>query len=342
MKTATILKKNLTKKQKIIIGVVIAIPIIVGIIYGLFLLMQQTALTSRANEETPTNVVVEPGEDNTVKVQWNTGVDTSAILEYGTEANAASMNKVAISETATTNHSVDISSLEPGTYYFQIRVGETIYDNDGLFWSFTVGNPSAATTPEPSIISPSPEEEISVVPTPTQEEASPAATITQSPLDEDFITPSVSPVDSVCLSSNCSEIQKNLGSLCTTQDYLKCILTKGSLTEATPTNTTTNGAEIATPTGNNAPTPTNDPSSTAVSGGLKRFCKPTYLQANSCSSWNWSSMADIDKQCADTFTKYFVQCKSTSFTSSATSGTWYCNKTVTSADITLPCDNAPT
>ncbi len=334
MKTATVLKKNLTKKQKIIIGVALGIPVILGIIYGLFVLLQQSAITSRASEEAPSNVVIAPTEDNKVKVQWNTGVDTSAIVEYGTTANSAAMNKVAISETATTNHSVDISELEPGTYYFQIRVGDKVYDNDGLFWTFTIPDPNAETT-EPSV-EPSPEEAISVVPTPTQE-ASLSATIEPSPIEGD-ITPTTNPVSSICTSTNCSQIQSNLGSLCSTQDYLKCIFANGSTTTSSSTPTIT---KTPTPTGNNAATPTNATSSTVVSAGLKKFCKPTYLQANSCSSWRWSPMSDIDDQCTDTFTKYFVQCKNTSFESSS-AATWYCNKTVTSSDLTLPCDNAPT
>ncbi len=327
MKTATVLKQNLTKKQKIIIGSVLAVPVILGIIYGIFILLQQSAITSRANDGAPSNVIIEPAEDNTVKVQWNTGVETSAIVEYGTSANAASMTKVAISEATSTNHSVNINELEPGTYYFQIRVGDTVYDNNGIFWTFTVEDPNAV-TPEPS-----PNEDISIVPTPTQE-ASPSATIEPSPSED--ITPSVDPLSSVCSSTDCSQIQSNLGSLCTTQDYLKCIFTNGSTSSATPTVTKT-----PTPTGNTAATPTNATSSTVVSTGLKKFCKPTYFQANSCSSWNWSPMSDIDDLCTDTFTKYFVQCKNTSFTSTG-SATWYCNKTVTSSDLTLPCDNAPT
>lgn len=330
MKTATVLKKKLTKRQMIMISIAVAIPVIIGIVYGVYILLQQTAITTRANEEAPANVVIEPTEDNTVQVKWNTGVETSAILEYGSTPNAGALTKVAISETASTNHSVDINELDPGTYYFQIRIGEKIYDNDGLFWSFTI--PDKTTEQEEATDSAvlTPDVSITIVPTPIQE-ATDSAEITVVP------TPQTPAPPSICSSTNCSQIQSNLGTLCSTQDYLKCIFTNGNTT----TTSTPAATRTPTPTGNNAPTPTNATTKTEVNTAMKKFCKPTYFQANSCSSWSWSSMADIDEKCSDTFTKYFVQCKNTSFTSSGAS-TWYCNKTVTSADITLPCDAAPT
>jgi hypothetical protein len=71
------------------------------------------------------------------------------------------------------------------------------------------------------------------------------------------------------------------------------------------------------------------------------MCKLNTLQANSCTSWTWDSMSDKVKTCSDTFTKYFVQCKSSSFTSSDSS-TWYCNETQSTNSISLPCAGAPT
>lgn len=335
MKTATVLKKKLTKRQMIIIGAVVAVPLLVGIVYGIYILLQQTAITSRASEEAPANVIVAPSENNTVQVKWNTGVETSAILEYGSSPDSSTLTKVAISETPSTDHTVNINELEPGTYYFQIRIGDTVFDNNGLFWSFTIPEPPDNTEATPSATI-EPEVTLTVVPTPTVVEASPSATIEPTSAEP---TPDISPNNSICSSTNCSQIQSNLGTICTTQDYLKCVFSSGG--SSTNPNSTPTTTRTPTPTGNNAPTPTNATSSTVVSTATKKFCKPTFLQANSCSSWSWSAMGDIDKHCADTYTKYFVQCKNTSF-SSTDKATWYCNKTVTGTDLTLPCDNAPT
>ncbi len=343
MKTATMLKKRLSKKQMMIIGAVAAVPVIAAIVYGIYILLQQTAISTRANEEAPSNVIIQPSGTNQVQVSWETGTETSAVIEYGSSPDANSLTKVAISEATSRNHSVDISQLEPGTYYFQIRIGENVYDNGGVYWSFTVPGEEETSNEATSEATISPSVSTTVVPTPTPSkspiqpadtEASSSATITPQPLTTP--TPGINPAVSICTSTNCSQIQSNLGSLCTTQDYLKCIFSNST---ATPTPSTQTASP--SPTGNNAPTPTNASSTTYVNYYTKQLCKPTFLQANSCNSWSWSAMGDIDKACADTFTKYFVQCKSSSF-SNPNSGTWYCNKTVTGSELTLPCDAAPT
>ncbi len=335
MKTATVLKKRFTKKQMIIVGGVLAIPVIVGIVYGIFLLLQQTAISSRANDEAPASVITEQIGEDAVKVDWETGIETSAILEYGTDP--SSLTQVAISETAAKNHSVEINNLEPGTYYFQIRVGDTVYNQDGIYWTFTVGGETPS--PEPSTsdeatdsASISPAVTATVAPTPDPLEATDSAIIEPTP------TPGINPAVSICSSTNCPEIKSNLGSLCTTQDYLKCIY---STTSTTTSSVTTEPTSTSAPAGNNDPTPTNASTTTTVNYYTKQLCKPKYIQANNCTSWTWTAMSDIDKTCEDTYTKYFVQCKSNSF-SSNDAATWYCNKTVTTNDLTLPCDSAPT
>jgi len=132
MKTATLLKKKFSKKQLIIIGIVAAIPVLVGLLWGGFLLLQQSAISSRASEEAPSNIVIEPTEES-VKVKWNSGVETSPIIQYGTTPDAAGFDKTAVSPSGT-NHEVDLSSLDPGTYYFKsklVKMFTTIMDYSG-------------------------------------------------------------------------------------------------------------------------------------------------------------------------------------------------------------------
>src|SRR3989344_2617964 len=84
------------------------------------------------------------------------------------------------------------------------------------------------------------------------------------------------------------------------------------------------------------------PATTApLTQSTKNLCKSSYIQENNCTSWSWESMTNKDKVCSDTFTRYFVQCKSNSFNSND-AATWYCNETTSDATITLPCGSAPT
>lgn len=326
MQTATVLKKNISKKQMIIVGAVIGGAALIAILYFGYILFTGAGST-RASAEAPQNVQVVDATTDKVQVKWSTPTEAVTAIEYGTEPDAASFKTLPASGSPNTEHSVDISSLAPGvTYYFQIRVGEETFNNDGSFWTFTTpktgdagtGSEASSEAHLTPSVSTAP-----VVPTPTKT-ATDSATIT--PGEDE-------PTSDICSSNNCSDIQENLGIACNTQDYIKCILANGSTATPTATSTATSSAATATPTSSS--------SSTTVSTGVKNICKLNTLQANSCTSWTWDSMSDKEEVCGDTFTNYFVQCKSTSFTSTDDS-VWYCNKTQTTNTLTVPCDNAPT
>ncbi len=330
MPTATVLKKNISKKQLIIIGSVIGGVALIGIIYFTYVFLTG-ARPSQASEDAPQNVQVVEATADKVQVKWSTPTEAVTAIQYGTEPDAASFKSLPASGSPNTQHSIDISSLEPGvTYYFQIVVGEETFNNEGSFWSFTTpkadGTGSEATSE--AKLSPSPGSG-SIVPTPTKT-ATASASITPTGEPDETDT-------SICSSNSCTEIQKNLGTACTTQDYIKCILENGSTTVVnTPTATST-----ASDSGTITPTTSTSSSSSTVSTGVKNICKLNTIQANSCTSWTWDSMSDKDKVCSDTFTKYFVQCKSSSFESSDDS-VWYCNETQSENSLTVPCGTAPT
>lgn len=327
MQTATVLKKNISKKQMIIIGSVIGGIALIALLYFGYIFFMGAG-SAQASEDSPQNVQVVKSSSDKVQVKWSTPKEAVTAIEYGTEPDATSFKTLPASGSPNTEHSIDISSLEPGvTYYFQIRVGEETFNNEGSFWTFTTPKDDAGATPGGSTatseakLSPSPGT-TGVVPTPTKTATTSATTVTPTP----------DTGSTICSSSSCTEIQKNLGTTCTTQDYIKCILNNGSTASTTPTSTT-----AATSSGTLTPTS----SSSTVSTGMKNICKLNTLQANSCTSWTWDSMSDKEKACGDTFTNYFVQCKSSSFTASDPS-VWYCNETQTTNTLTLPCSGAPT
>ena len=158
MPTATVLKKNISKKQLIIIGSVIGGVALIGIIYFTYVFLTG-ARPSQASEDAPQNVQVVEATADKVQVKWSTPTEAVTAIQYGTEPDAASFKSLPASGSPNTQHSIDISSLEPGvTYYFQIVVGEETFNNEGSFWSFTTpkadGTGSEATSE--AKLSPSP------------------------------------------------------------------------------------------------------------------------------------------------------------------------------------------
>jgi hypothetical protein len=148
-----------------------------------------------------------------VKISWATGVDTQAVIEYGTSPTA--LNFFAPEAQKGKNHSVDLTLLSPSsTYYFQVRIGDQKYDNGGVPWTFTTKGTEA------SQIVPSP--------TPTSSANQPTP-IQQLRIDDNT---------SGCNETDCAKIKEKLGKGCSTQDYFKCLRSL-TPTEATATSTPT-------------------------------------------------------------------------------------------------------
>lgn len=334
MKTATIINNHFSKKNLTYISIgIIAVLAVVGVGLGFFIFQNP----SRANEESPQNVSIEPG-GNSAKVSWTTPQETIAVIEYGTAADPASFTSFAFSETPTTTHSVDMSTLKPNTtYYFHIRIGETVFDNGGTPWSFTT---SASIVPSPSVTldSATASPSATIIPTPTSIVASISAVLSPTAYPA---TPSASPgasptvISSSCPYTSCALIQSTLGTRCNTQDYIKCILKSSSST----TPTTTIAPTTVSSTSATTPSPTG--TSTVLSASTRIGCGIDYFQSSSCKSFTWTDVKTKSTTCTDNYTKYFVQCKSNSFTSNDAS-TWYCNETQATNSLTVPCGTAPT
>lgn len=117
--------------------VVIFVILLVVIVLGVVAVTQvKTFMSSASSSFEPTNVVVNSGDDGkTATITWTSEKDSVAQVEYGTTA--ASLVLMMAENTATTNHNLSLSSLRPGTtYYYRIRIGEEIFDNGGVPYSF--------------------------------------------------------------------------------------------------------------------------------------------------------------------------------------------------------------
>lgn len=118
-----------TAAIKIAIGVVASIVVVVG---G-FLLVQN--VFTKASDSTPRDLIISDITTNTVKIAWTTDQETQGVVEYG--ASPTSLNLFSPESQKTKSHVVPITLLSPATsYYFQIRIGETKFDNGGVPWTF--------------------------------------------------------------------------------------------------------------------------------------------------------------------------------------------------------------
>lgn len=197
--------------------------IIVGLIlFVLIVYFGFQILGSRAADVEPRDVIISEITQNAATISWSTGVETQAVIEYGTSPTA--LNFFAPESQRTKNHQVDLTLLSPATtYYFQIRIGDKKYDNGGVPWTFTT---KSAQTANP-IISPT------SLPTPT-------ANLTPSPTPIQILeTGKNSPTPISCSETDCEKIKLNLGKGCTTQDYFLCLRKLTATPQATSSPTST-------------------------------------------------------------------------------------------------------
>jgi hypothetical protein len=259
-------KKRLARIIAIVVGLLIGIPLV---IFGF--LMTQGAFT-RASNAAPENVRISQVTSTTAVITWNTGEETQGVVQYGTSP--TQLTFFAPENRQTTVHRSELSLLKPQTtYFFNIRVGETIFDNGGSPWTFTTksedqqqqGTDSASLdgTPVPSgspvdddlDIDIDFDDDDSIVyvisPTrrPTQVPVGPGSTIPSSvPTSTPRVLasptsaaprPSNTPASSCPTTTNCQTILANIGRGCSSADYIKCLKSGGTYATPTPSRTPT-------------------------------------------------------------------------------------------------------
>ena len=174
-------------------AIVIGIVIFVVLVFGYF-----TIFGTRAADFEPRDVIVSNIEKNSVRATWATGVDSQGVVEYGTTPTA--LNFFAPEATKTKTHSIDLTLLSPNTtYYFDVRVGDTKYDNGGVPWTFTTKGAETSVGTTPTIA-------------PTQAVAQPTPVQTLQISD-----------GTNCTETDCEKIKTLLGKGCSTQDYFLCL-----------------------------------------------------------------------------------------------------------------------
>jgi hypothetical protein len=141
------------KSGKISLKTVIVMTILalVGVLSFLGMGAAKTYLSGASAGSEPKSVLATPSEDGkSVSISWQTDKPVQAVVEYGTTP--ASLLLRSLESDSSASHKVTISPLKAATsYYFRIRVGEEVYDNSGIPFSFktkgSAGGNAGAGTP---------------------------------------------------------------------------------------------------------------------------------------------------------------------------------------------------
>ena len=114
--------------------IIVIILILTGVLAVVGLNAAKNYLSGAAGGSEPSNVRVQ-ADVKSAAISWQTDKESQAVVEYGTTP--ASLLLRALENQAVASHNVNLSPLKSGmTYYFRIKVGETIYDNNGIPFSF--------------------------------------------------------------------------------------------------------------------------------------------------------------------------------------------------------------
>lgn len=125
--------------------VIIVILLLVGVLAAVGVRTAKTYLSGAAGGKEPQNVRVQ-ADVKSATVTWQTDKEVQGTVEYGTTP--ASLLLRALENQPATTHRVVLSPLkEATTYYFRIRVGEEIYDNNGIPYSFKTKQGEAKVSP---------------------------------------------------------------------------------------------------------------------------------------------------------------------------------------------------
>lgn len=177
-------------------AITIGIVVFSGLVFGYFVIFG-----TKAADLAPRDVIISNIEKNSVRTSWATGVDTQGVVEYGTTPTA--LNFFAPEATKGMTHTLDLTLLSPNTsYYFDIRVGDTKYDNGGVPWTFTTKGAESSV----------------VAPTTAPTQAASASQTTPTPFQKLQISDGTN-----CTETDCVKIKTLLGKGCSTQDYFKCL-----------------------------------------------------------------------------------------------------------------------
>jgi hypothetical protein len=145
-----------------------------------------------ATNDSPTELIIRNVTDTAAQIYWSTQSETQGLVQYGT--NPTELSLISPEVIGGKEHIVDLTLLKPNTtYYFNLRIGDKVFDNGGTPWTFATKLPGGADS--------------------TSTDSAPEAEVT-SPANTSPTCPET---------DNCAVIRERLGQGCTTADYSKCL-----------------------------------------------------------------------------------------------------------------------
>jgi len=202
-----------SKKIKILF---LLVTVFIGIPVIIFLIIAANGIIAQATNAQPEEVVAINTTKSSTTISWVTSKKTQGVVEYGTTVQ--SLTFYGPETEPKREHSVPLTLLTPATtYYFHLNIDGTIYDNNGVPWTFTTKTKDGTDVIE------------AVKGISTRSLTAPEAT-------EEAST-GIS--TSNCVYTTCSEIQEHLGKGCSASDYFKCISAQDAATAAVTTTTPT-------------------------------------------------------------------------------------------------------
>lgn len=183
-----------TKLLLFILTVFIGLPVII------FLFLAAKGLITQASNAKPEDVVAVAITKSSTSITWITSKKTQGVVEYGTSPTTLTFYGPEVE--AKKEHSVPLTLLTPATtYYYQLNIDGTIYDNEGVPWTFTTKTKDGTDVIEAV-------KGISI---------------------KNFVEPEATKEAAMgintsnCVYTSCTEILAHLGSGCNSSDYFKCI-----------------------------------------------------------------------------------------------------------------------
>lgn len=131
--------------------IVVVLLLVVCVLSVIGVKSAKTYLSGAAVGMEPKNVNgISLPEGNTATISWISEKASMGVVEYGTTP--ASLLLRAIEQEQVVSHKLTLSELKPGvTYYYRIRVGDEIYDNSGIPYTFkTAKNENSVAIPSPA------------------------------------------------------------------------------------------------------------------------------------------------------------------------------------------------
>lgn len=125
--------KGKANVKTIIVMVIMVLVVVLGVLGAKTV---QTYLSGATEDVMPRNVVATANEDGRgAVISWMSDKESMGVVEYGTSP--ASLLLRALETSQVTSHQVTLSPLKSGTtYYFRVKIGEEIFDNSGIPYSF--------------------------------------------------------------------------------------------------------------------------------------------------------------------------------------------------------------